>query len=145
MARAGFQQVLLRRLPPTCQTHFRKKLISFDDSLDGPIILHFEDGCTAKCDILIGADGIKSAVRRSFFTTLEKAGTISHDEAMVSKHPVWTGTIAYRGIVPKKALEAVSPDHRAVTNRLLVRSILINDIHSFAQANNPHSMSERTR
>lgn len=143
MARAGFQRVLLRHLPPTCQTHFHKKLVSFDDSMDGPIVLHFEDGSTAECDILIGADGIKSAVRHSFLTTLEKAGTISHDEAMTSKQPVWTGTIAYRGIVPKKALESVSPDHRAVTDRLLVRSPLIRNIYLFAY--NSHSMLERTR
>lgn len=145
MARAGVQQVLIQHLPPTCRTHFQKKLISYDDSLGGPIILHFEDGSTAECDVLIGADGIKSAVRPTFLTALEKAGTISQSEALASKQPVWTGTIAYRGIVPRNILDAVSPGHRALTDRLLVRLIFISIIYSFAQAYVSHSMLGRTR
>lgn len=44
--------------------HASKKLINFDQNKDGSLTLHFEDGTTHDCDILIGADGIRSTVRR---------------------------------------------------------------------------------
>lgn len=47
--------------------------------------LHFADGSEEVVDVVIGADGIHSKVRESLFG---------------QEHPIFTGTVAYRGVVP---------------------------------------------
>jgi 2-polyprenyl-6-methoxyphenol hydroxylase-like FAD-dependent oxidoreductase len=44
--------------------HFGKIFTHYEETDDGPIVLHFADGSTAGCDVLIGADGGNSRVRR---------------------------------------------------------------------------------
>ncbi|KAJ1565917.1 hypothetical protein HK405_011339, partial [Cladochytrium tenue] len=44
-----------------------KKLVKIDQPADGGVTAHFEDGSSAHGDILIGADGINSAVRTLLF------------------------------------------------------------------------------
>lgn len=63
--RAAFLRELLADIPPN-RMHASKKLASVDgaDEKNGPITLHFTDGSTHECDILIGADGIHSTVRK---------------------------------------------------------------------------------
>ena len=51
--------------------------------------LTFESGVSVDADVVIGADGSRSAVRRALFGALE---------------PRFTGFIAYRGLVPRSAL-----------------------------------------
>ncbi|OJJ99878.1 hypothetical protein ASPACDRAFT_1856455 [Aspergillus aculeatus ATCC 16872] len=51
------------RLPPE-RMHASKKLERFDLNGDGSLTLHFADGTSHECDILIGADGLRSTVRR---------------------------------------------------------------------------------
>ncbi|PTB35538.1 uncharacterized protein TrAFT101_009421 [Trichoderma asperellum] len=46
--------------------HLKKKISRAESNNDG-VVLHFEDGSSAYGDILIGADGIRSQVRASFF------------------------------------------------------------------------------
>lgn len=55
------------------------------------VVLRFADGGTASCDALIGADGSRSAVRNAAFGAMP---------------PVYTGYIAWRGLVP---MERVPP------------------------------------
>ncbi|KAI0521419.1 hypothetical protein F5B22DRAFT_596768 [Xylaria bambusicola] len=59
--RADFLQELLSDIPRE-QMHASKKLLKVDGN--GPVTLHFTDGTTHECDIVIGADGIHSVVRR---------------------------------------------------------------------------------
>jgi salicylate hydroxylase len=44
--------------------HALKKLDHFDQNHDGSLTLQFTDGTTHDCDILIGANGIHSTVRK---------------------------------------------------------------------------------
>ena len=68
--RAEFLKILEKNIPSSYRTHFGKRLESYEDSTSNPITLRFKDGTTATCDVLIGADGVKSAVRRSMFADL---------------------------------------------------------------------------
>jgi salicylate hydroxylase len=114
--RADFQQVLLRRLQNSCKAHYSKRLRSYKQRLSGPIELLFEDGSVTSCDVLIGADGLKSAVRRTFLA--EKAEWAKSEEKWAevaninaSVDPVWSGTNAYRALIPADRLRARAPDH----------------------------------
>ncbi|EPQ55733.1 FAD/NAD P-binding domain-containing protein [Gloeophyllum trabeum ATCC 11539] len=116
--RAELQQAILKSIPPACKMHLIKRLVSFDEpeNLEYPVTLTFEDGTTAACDLLIGADGIKSVVRASLFRKwAEEAAEGKQDVAeTLLKHvdPVWTGVLAYRCVIPRERLEAQAPNHR---------------------------------
>ena len=115
--RADFQRVLLRRLPNSCKTYCSKRLRSYKQRPSGPIEVLFEDGSTTTCDVLIGADGLKSAVRSTFLA--EKAQWAKSEgrwaevaSINASVDPVWSGTNAYRALIPADRLRARDPDHR---------------------------------
>ncbi|KAI1204068.1 FAD/NAD(P)-binding domain-containing protein [Annulohypoxylon truncatum] len=61
--RANFLQELLADVPEE-RMHASKKLDKTERTKDGSIIIHFTDGSTHECDILVGADGIHSTVRK---------------------------------------------------------------------------------
>ncbi|KAI1327713.1 hypothetical protein F5Y16DRAFT_184249 [Xylariaceae sp. FL0255] len=61
--RATYLQQLLAGVPED-RLHASKKLIKVDHNTGGSIMLHFQDGSSHDCDILIGADGIRSTVRK---------------------------------------------------------------------------------
>lgn len=64
--RAAFLRELLADVPPE-RMHASKKLERVDfnteEKLERPMTIHFSDGTTHECDVLIGADGIHSAIR----------------------------------------------------------------------------------
>ncbi|VDC01624.1 unnamed protein product [Peniophora sp. CBMAI 1063] len=95
--RAHFLDVLIAALPPGI-AHFHKRLQSFSSpsSFDvAPTQLTFTDGTTATCDVLVGCDGIKSVVRTGM---LLETGLSQLDR------PRWSGTVAYRALVPVEKL-----------------------------------------
>ena len=47
------------------QVHFSKRLVTVQNNHSGGYDLLFADGSTAVCDVLLGADGVRSAVRAS--------------------------------------------------------------------------------
>lgn len=65
--RAAFLKELLADVAPE-RMHASKKVervdFDHDEKAAGPVTLHFSDGTTHECDILVGADGIHSAIRR---------------------------------------------------------------------------------
>lgn len=62
--RAAFLRELLVDIPAG-RLHSSKKLKAIDKNCsEETILLHFTDGTTHECDILVGADGIHSIVRR---------------------------------------------------------------------------------
>ena len=102
--------------------HFSKRLASYVEPKDAsePVVLHFKDGTEATCDLLVGSDGIRSAVRRTMFTLLadEAEGADSEQAAAMRSmiDPEWSGIVAYRGLAPTATLdEDVERETRSVT------------------------------
>lgn len=121
--RAEFLQVLVANAPSHYRTHFGKRLASFTDSPSGPVTLHFEDGSTAECDLLVGADGIKSVVRKGMYEALAQVETNIEAAERLRQHiePQWTGQVAYRGLVPPEALAALAPQNASLVSPTQVR------------------------
>jgi hypothetical protein len=46
--------------------HFDKAFVSYAEEPDGRVRLYFEDGSSAACDLLVGADGVSSCIRKQF-------------------------------------------------------------------------------
>ncbi|KAI0664557.1 FAD/NAD(P)-binding domain-containing protein [Cubamyces menziesii] len=125
--RADFHAVLLRHLSSRCRTFTRKRLASYHQSTSSshnPISLRFHDGTTATCDLLIGADGVKSATRRIFVEELSAAartkgrGDIAR-RCLDAGSPKWSGTLAYRAIIPSDKLRLLLPNHRVLENPMV--------------------------
>ncbi|HGW5374937.1 TPA: FAD-dependent monooxygenase [Pseudomonas aeruginosa] len=91
--RYEFHQVLVSALRGH-KIHYGMKLDSIDQSPD-EVILHFANGASVPCDLLIGADGLSSVVRR----------TIRGDAA-----PAFSGHVAYRSVVPSALLQRPPED-----------------------------------
>jgi len=81
--RAELLEELLRPLPREA-VHFGKTLARFDDS-GTTVTAHFEDGSHETGDLLIGADGLKSAVRA---------------QLLGATRPRYSGYTCWRAVVP---------------------------------------------
>jgi salicylate hydroxylase len=88
--RGDLHQVLIagvrREKPDAIVTGYKCSGLTQDD--DG-VTLSFENGATARAPLVIGADGVHSAVRQSLFG---------------ADQPEFTGIITWRGVVPVTAL-----------------------------------------
>ncbi len=96
--RADFHEVLQHALPAECiRLNARCTGVTQDD---GRATLAFADGTRADFDIVVGADGIRSAVRESLFGP---------------DAPRFTGHIVWRGLVPSASLpkNLIEPDMTA--------------------------------
>ncbi|KAF8621267.1 hypothetical protein AX15_007927 [Amanita polypyramis BW_CC] len=102
--RADLQRILLKPALVSCRLHLSHKLVSYTEHPDS-VHLVFEDGTEATCDLIVGADGLRSTVRRLFLSRLAGSG---YQESI---EPVWTGSYAYRGIVSREELVKKVPDH----------------------------------
>lgn len=118
--RADYQQTLLNHLPKRCRIQCSKRLRSYVQRQSNPIELLFEDGTKTHCDILIGADGLKSAVRAGVLG--EKAQLAQSEgrwkeasQILTHVNPVWSGTNAYRALIPVEKLMSLAPGHRVLT------------------------------
>ena len=80
VSRITLRRVLMAGIEPV--VHFGKRLTSFAALPDGKVEAYFEDGTTARGDVLVGADGVNSAVRKQY---LPDAG------------PIDTGVVALGG------------------------------------------------
>jgi 2-polyprenyl-6-methoxyphenol hydroxylase-like FAD-dependent oxidoreductase len=64
VSRITLRQVLLDGLENA--VHFDKRFLRYEETPDGRVIAHFDDGSSAIGDILVGADGANSKVRGQF-------------------------------------------------------------------------------
>ncbi len=90
--RADMHRVLvdaLNTLRPGC-VHLNHKVNNIQQEGQS-VTLHFEHGASAEGDVLIGADGVHSVVRRCLFG---------------ADQPVFTGCMAWRGLIPAEQLSA---------------------------------------
>ncbi|MBF9133632.1 FAD-dependent monooxygenase, partial [Plantactinospora sp. S1510] len=81
----------LARLVPAERVHLGHRLTGLVER-DDHVLASFENGARVEVDVLIGADGIHSAVRRELFGPAE---------------PRFTGCVAYRGLVPADRLRGL--------------------------------------
>jgi salicylate hydroxylase len=96
--RADLHAVLQRAVPASA-IRLNAKCIGVTQSAERALIL-FADGSKAEADVVIGADGIRSAVRASLYGP---------------DAPRFTGHIVWRGLVPTSALprRLIEPDMTA--------------------------------
>lgn len=115
--RAHFLDAFIRHLPSGV-SHFQKRLGSYSHvTSDGPLSLLFEDGSETECDLLVGCDGIKSTVRSQMLQDLAR-----HEQPELANfiEPIWSGTIAYRGLIPVEKLVKGDTKHRTIDTPMMV-------------------------
>ncbi|KAH7261010.1 uncharacterized protein BKA55DRAFT_560119 [Fusarium redolens] len=89
--RAHLHQALLENLPEGV-VHLGKTTVDVKADPDEGATLYFEDGTTATADVVIGADGLRSKVRKTF----------------VPEHELhWTGWVAFRAVFDADRLKDV--------------------------------------
>jgi 2-polyprenyl-6-methoxyphenol hydroxylase-like FAD-dependent oxidoreductase len=84
----------MRRGIPADVIHPGERFTRFEET-DNKVIVHFESGRTATGDILIGADGSRSAVRA---------------QVLPGTHPTYAGYVAWRGLVEENDLPSSAAD-----------------------------------
>jgi 2-polyprenyl-6-methoxyphenol hydroxylase-like FAD-dependent oxidoreductase len=73
ISRVTFRQVLLAGLDDV--VHFDKEFTRYEPSGDGTVTAHFADGTSATGDVLVGADGARSRVRRQLLPHARRIDT----------------------------------------------------------------------
>lgn len=129
--RPDFQNVILQHLASTsCRTHTSKRLTSYSTttnlSASSTLVhLNFQDDTTAACDLLIGADGIKSVVRagmlRGMADQAKSEGRMQEAKSIEKcSKATWSGVSMYRTTFPSEALNQKLPGHRVLHDPMIV-------------------------
>ena len=127
MHRQHMVAVLERHLPASCTVHPRKRLINYiepeqeDAHSASPIILEFADGTTATADLLIGADGVRSAARKAMFEAASKDNGDNKADIKQYIDASFTGMFAYRSLVSAEALRKENPENISLREFTIVR------------------------
>ncbi|KIJ64574.1 hypothetical protein HYDPIDRAFT_90107, partial [Hydnomerulius pinastri MD-312] len=131
--RQDLVNVLLKHIPSTCKLQTSKRLHSYSQchGPTGPVTLEFSDGSQADCDVLIGADGIRSATRRCMFQD-QHQGLYGSTCIQEPANPFWTGILVYRALVP---MDKVIHRHPSMTgSRMLTYSCGKNQVYYCAHS-----------
>ncbi len=73
ISRIALRQILLEGLADSVA--FGKTFSAFEERADNRVVAHFEDGSIAEGDILVGADGASSRVRRELLPDAQRVDT----------------------------------------------------------------------
>ncbi|KAF9483664.1 FAD/NAD(P)-binding domain-containing protein [Pholiota conissans] len=113
--RTDIQQVLLAHISLRVRIHLNMRLVSHCESRN-EVQLQFQNGETATCDLLVGADGINSVVRKGL---LAKAHNLSNEQATEAARPLWTGTFVYRSLIKSNVIKREFPNHSGLTKPMM--------------------------
>ncbi|OJA15162.1 hypothetical protein AZE42_08924, partial [Rhizopogon vesiculosus] len=115
MHRRDFVDVIKQYVPSSYTFHFNKRLANYNRQSAGSFVLHFTDGSTATTDVLIGADGIRSSVRKTLFETIDR-DLVDSSKIRQYADASWTGTLHYRAVFPAEKLLEIDPNNVALKN-----------------------------
>jgi 2-polyprenyl-6-methoxyphenol hydroxylase-like FAD-dependent oxidoreductase len=73
ISRITLRRILLAGLEHDVQ--FNKRFLRYEETPDGAIHAHFEDGSSAQADLLVAADGVNSGVRKQYLPHAEPIDT----------------------------------------------------------------------
>ena len=73
ISRITLRRILLAGLEDEVQ--FSKRFLRYEETPDGAIRAHFEDGSSAQADLLVAADGVHSGVRKQYLPHAEPIDT----------------------------------------------------------------------
>lgn len=101
VSRMTLRQVLLTGLEQ--HIHFNKTFTRYEQNANGSVTAFFDDGTRATADLLVGADGARSKVRRQLLpeARIENTGIVS----IAAKVPM---SEASRALLPPKALDGIT-------------------------------------
>ncbi|SMB91004.1 monooxygenase FAD-binding [Hymenobacter roseosalivarius DSM 11622] len=129
--RADLQRILLANLPPGV-VHLSKTLERFEEE-DNWVTAYFTDGSQVEGQALLGADGIRSRVRR---------------QLLPASQPRYAGYTCWRGVIEAQALNL--PPGRSTetwggTGRFGVVPLGNGQVYWFACINSPEAQNPRYR
>ena len=113
--------ILQTKLTKNSAIHTSKRLTSYETENTGSIVLSFADGSVAHADVLVGADGIRSATRTTLFNGLSMS--VDPSEAAQYKkfiEPKWSGILAYRCFVQLDKFKEKYPEHQSLSKIKIV-------------------------
>lgn len=128
--------VLASKLPRDASVYFGKRLLSYSVSsgTDFPNTLEFKDGSTAGCHVVIGADGVHSATRKTMLELVARELEAKEGESAAASlrekiEPIWTGLTAYRTVANAGKLKALNPDHGGLTGPRVVSTMPLTKVN----------------
>ena len=126
MNRRHMVAILERHLPASCTLHPKKRLVNYiepeqDTHWTSPIRLEFEDGTTATTDVLVGADGVRSAVRKTMFEAASKDASVDKPDLKQCIDAAFTGMSVYRSLVSTEMLRKENPENMSLKEVTVVR------------------------
>ncbi|KAF9443216.1 salicylate hydroxylase [Macrolepiota fuliginosa MF-IS2] len=108
--RADLHKALLAKLPENCRIHLASRIVACVEH-ESFATLTLQDGTTASFDLVVGADGIRSTIRKELAAKLPSQ--------LDCINPIWTGSVGYRSLIPMETLAQKSPGHRAITTPIM--------------------------
>lgn len=125
--RADLHQILLDALPPDA-VHLNARLVSWQQD-EHAVTAFFANGQAVRGDLLIGADGLNSAVRRQLWPEIQ---------------PRYAGYIAWRGLAPLPGdAGGVSSESWGCGRRFGMIRLNAQEVYWFATRNGPANEAQK--